>query len=60
MEYVIPDPPPVNASRSSDPLEPIESRLAVAEAATRYYNRDVHRGAFAVPNQFKKLIEKPR
>ena len=24
MEYVIPDPPPVKASRSSDPLEPIE------------------------------------
>ncbi len=33
-----------------DPLRQVEARVARVEAAARHYNRHVHRGAFAVPN----------
>ena len=44
------------ASQSVDPLALIERRLAVAEAHCRYYNRDIHRAAFAVPSEIARAL----
>jgi spermidine synthase len=33
-----------------------EDRLAQIEAGCRYYNRDIHRAAFTLPNDLKKLL----
>ncbi|MFT5445507.1 MAG: spermidine synthase [Gammaproteobacteria bacterium] len=33
-----------------EPLDIINERAAVVEAHTRYYNRDIHRSAFTLPN----------
>ncbi len=35
---------------------PREERLAEIEAGCRYYNRDVHRAAFTLPNDLRKLL----
>jgi spermidine synthase len=42
------------ASNQIDPLAPREDRLAQIEQVCRYYNRDIHRAAFAVPNYLKQ------
>jgi spermidine synthase len=43
------------ASRSVDPVAILEARAEIAERTSRYYNRDVHRAAFAVPTEFRRL-----
>ena len=46
-------------SKDVDPLETVNIlQAAEIEKETQYYNRDIHRAAFAVPNFMKKLIEK--
>ena len=44
------------ATDSVDPLAVIEARVDGIEEACRYYNRDIHRGAFAVPNHLAKRL----
>lgn len=46
------------ASASTSPLDIKDERAAFAEEFTEYYNRDVHRGAFAVPNSLKRALAK--
>ena len=41
------------ASRGIDPTAIVDARAERIEAQSRYYNRDVHRGAFAVPNDLR-------
>jgi spermidine synthase len=36
----------------------IDERARAIEAHTRYYNRAIHRGAFALPNELKKSLER--
>jgi spermidine synthase len=43
------------ASDAVDPLAFDDARAKRIEAVTRYYNRDVHRAAFALPNFVRKL-----
>ena len=50
----------VYASQSVDPLEILEERIAPIEAITEIYNRDIHRGAFAVPNHIRRGLEERR
>lgn len=42
------------ASRSVDPFAIVESRAERAEARCKHYNRDIHRAAFAIPNDLKR------
>ena len=42
------------ASRGVDPMAIVETRAERIEAQARYYNRDIHRGAFAVPNDLRR------
>jgi spermidine synthase len=44
------------ATRSVDPFGIIEDRVARQEKRCRHYNRDIHRAAFAVPNEFKAIF----
>jgi spermidine synthase len=44
------------ATEDIDPFGVVESRLTHAEARCRYYNREIHRGSFAVPNSLKSLL----
>lgn len=44
------------ASDSLDPLAFDDARAARIEASARYYNRDIHRAAFAKPSFVKKLL----
>lgn len=44
------------ASDAIDPLAFDETRAKRIEAVTRYYNRDIHRAAFAQPNFVRKLL----
>lgn len=44
------------ASDGSTPWEPLEDRLRVVEAHTRYYNRDIHRAALALPNAIRQRL----
>lgn len=44
------------ASATVDPLVIDEERGLRAEKRCSFYNREVHRGAFAVPNNIKKLL----
>ena len=46
------------ASDAINPSCPIEARAALQEDRCRYYNRDIHRGAFALPNDLKLLIKR--
>ena len=41
------------ASRGVDPTAVVDARAERIEAQSRYYNRDIHRGAFAVPNDLR-------
>lgn len=40
-----------------DPLTPRLDRLQAIEAACRYYNRDIHRAAFAQPNDVRRALQ---
>ena len=42
-------------SRALEPLNIIEARALVVESHTRYYNRDIHRAAFSLPNELRSL-----
>ena len=42
------------ASRGTDPMAIADARAERIEAQSRYYNRDVHRGAFALPNDLRR------
>jgi spermidine synthase len=44
------------ASQQVDPMHIIEERVERAESRCRYYNREIHRGAFAVPSNIKPLL----
>lgn len=44
------------ASANTSPFDIIEARAARAEERTRLYNREYHRGAFAIPNRIKKEL----
>ncbi len=44
------------ASNGPSPFDINEDRAAFQEGRCRHYNRDIHRGAFAVPNELKPLI----
>ena len=50
----------VYASQSVDPLEILDDRIAPIEAITEIYNREIHRGAFAVPNHIRRGLEERR
>lgn len=45
------------ASDVCDPFNIDETRAAFQEARCRKYNRDIHRGAFAVPNELKPILK---
>ena len=45
------------ASRSVDHTAVDLGRLERVEAVTEYYNRDIHRGAFAVPNFIRRALD---
>ena len=44
------------ASDVLNPMLPIDARTAFQETRCRYYNREIHRGAFALPNDLKRLL----
>ncbi len=44
------------ATRTADPLAIVDERAARVEAFTKYYNREIHRAAFAVPNNLKAQL----
>ncbi len=44
------------ASETVDPLVPRDDRLRAIEDGCRYYNRDIHRGAFAVPSYLRRAL----
>lgn len=47
------------ASKTFDPVEDLDAEKWNALGhATRYYNTDIHKGAFAIPNYVKELLEK--
>jgi spermidine synthase len=45
------------ATKRDHPLQPNDARVSLQERRCRYYNRDIHRAAFAVPNELKPLLE---
>lgn len=45
------------ATRSADPMAIVDERAERLEAFTRYYNREIHRAAFVLPNELKKELE---
>lgn len=49
------------ASNAGDyePLSPRPERLSAIEAGCRYYNRDIHRAAFAQPNDVRRALAAP-
>ncbi|MEN0106426.1 MAG: polyamine aminopropyltransferase, partial [Pseudomonas sp.] len=48
-----------DASLRSTPLETLRQRFADSAIVTRYYNPDVHQGAFALPQYVLQAIAKP-
>ncbi|MCU0662261.1 MAG: polyamine aminopropyltransferase [Myxococcota bacterium] len=44
------------ASKTRDPMVLDERRAAAQEARTQHYNRDIHRGAFALPNALRSEL----
>jgi spermidine synthase len=44
------------ATRTVDPMAVIDERANRVEATSRYYNRDIHRAAFAVPQEIKRAL----
>lgn len=45
-----------HASRSVDPLAPDPARVEHVESTCKHYNRDVHRAAFALPNDVRRHL----
>jgi spermidine synthase len=45
-----------DARLRATPLEELEARYEAAGIETRYYNPEIHRAAFALPNDVRKLI----
>jgi spermidine synthase len=45
------------ASKGADPMAIDDQRLAAIEAGCKQYNRDIHRGAFALPNYVRQLLD---
>jgi spermidine synthase len=45
------------ATRSIDPMDLVDERVERIESETRYYNREIHEAAFALPNNVKRLID---
>lgn len=45
------------ASRGADPLAIVDERAEHIEAESRVYNRDIHRGVFAVPQAIRRKLE---
>jgi len=46
------------ASKSLDPVSHLSSNWESLGIKTKYYNPDLHRGCFALPNYVKELLEK--
>jgi spermidine synthase len=46
------------ATFTVDPFAISQERAARQEGRCKYYNRDIHRGAFAIPNYLKRLYSK--
>ncbi|NIM65418.1 MAG: polyamine aminopropyltransferase [Candidatus Latescibacteria bacterium] len=46
------------ATRSVDPMMIIGERIERVEPLTRYYNREIHEAAFALPTEIKKELER--
>ncbi len=44
------------ASQTAEPFSIIEERATYQEARCKYYNRDIHRAAFALPNELKPFF----
>lgn len=44
------------ASDALDPMQPRAQRLEAVESGCRYYNRDIHRAAFAVPSYLRRAL----
>ncbi len=45
------------ATRTVDPMAIIDDRIARIETSTRYYNSEIHRAAFALPNNLNRLLK---
>ena len=45
-----------DAAARQTPLETLEARYAAAGIETRYYNAEIHRAAFALPNDVRALL----
>ena len=45
------------ASDRHEHLAVVDERARLVEKTARYYNRDIHRAAFAVPNNLKKILD---
>jgi spermidine synthase len=46
------------ASRGVDPMEILDDRAERVEKTARYYNREIHRAAFALPNELRRELER--
>jgi spermidine synthase len=49
-----------HSSAGGDPLAIDEERAARVEKSCRYYNREIHRAAFILPNNIKQELERRR
>lgn len=52
---------PMSYTLAGDRVDPDaidEDRAAAVEPGSRYYNRDVHRAAFAIPNELRRELER--
>ena len=47
-----------HASRTVDPLAFDDARVAFQEARCKYYNREIHKAAFAVPNNLRGVLSR--
>ncbi len=45
------------ASDSHDHLAVVDQRARLVEKTAKYYNRDIHRAAFAVPNNLREILK---
>jgi spermidine synthase len=44
------------ASRTADPMALNDARVSFQEKRCKYYNRDIHKAAFAVPNNLRSIF----
>ena len=47
-----------HCSMAVDPLAIIDERAHAIEVSTRFYHRGVHRGAFALPNELRQVLNR--